>query len=73
MSCQFPRRVSVAPFGADKGDVDLLQDSIPCGGLCLQHHPNLSQWPNWIHALRKKSCECACHSHISHNSTTGLM
>lgn len=46
------RRVSVAPFGADKGDADLLQNPIPCGGLRLQHHSNLSQWPNWIHALQ---------------------
>lgn len=42
----------MAPFGADKGDADLLQDPIPCGGLRLQHHPKLSQWPNWIYALQ---------------------
>lgn len=42
----------MAPFGPDKGDANLQQDHIPCGGLRLQHHSKLSQWPNWIHALQ---------------------
>lgn len=57
--CLGHRGVSVAPFGADKGDANLLQDAIPCGGVRLQHHPNLPKWSNWIHALQQRSCKCA--------------
>lgn len=42
----------MAPFGADKGDANLLQDAFPRGGLRLQHNPNLSKRPNWIYALQ---------------------
>lgn len=56
--CLGHRGVSVAPFGADKGDANLLQDAIPCGGVRLQHHPNLPKWSNWIHALQQRSCKC---------------
>lgn len=48
----FYRRVPVATFGVDKRDANFLQNPLPCGGLRLQHHPNLSQWPNWIYALQ---------------------
>lgn len=57
--CLGRRGVSVAPFGADKGNAKLLQDAIPCGGVRLRHHPNLPKWSNWIHALQQRSCKCA--------------
>lgn len=57
--CFGHRGVSVAPFGADKGDANLLQDAIPCGGVRLQHHPNLPKRSNWIHALQQRSRKCA--------------
>lgn len=56
--CLCHRGVSVAPFGADKGDAELLQDVIPRGGLRLQHHPDVPERSNWIHALQQRSCKC---------------
>lgn len=57
--CAGRRGVSVAPFGADKGNAKLLQDAIPRGGVRLRHHPNLPKWSNWIHALQQRSRKCA--------------
>lgn len=57
--CLARRGVSVAPFGADKGNAKLLQDAIPRGGVRLRHHPNIPKWSNWIHALQQRSCKCA--------------
>lgn len=58
LSCCSHRRMSMAPSAADKGNAQLLQDSLPRGGVCLWHHPDLSKWSNWIYALQYKSCVC---------------
>lgn len=56
--CLCHRGVSVAPFGVNKGDAELLQYAIPRGGLRLQHHPDVPQRSNWIHAVQQRSCKC---------------
>lgn len=55
----------MAPFGADKGDAQLLRDAIPRGGVRLQYHPDLPQWSNWIHALQQKPCKCVAPHQLS--------
>lgn len=45
------RRVPVAAPGPHQGDEAFLQISLPCGGLCLLHHPHLPKRPDWFHAM----------------------